>query len=87
MQKKEYGAIARDGGAFGCSAAIGSATQAMKARDALAAAAIPSAVIKTEASSRRGCIYGVSFSCLQANNVRSVLSGAGISVKEWNKAL
>lgn len=69
----------------GCSAALGSVTQAMKAQKALAAAAIPSTVIKWEASSRlRGCMYGVQYSCVQERNVKSVLTSAHIAVKQWN---
>ena len=68
-----------------CSAAIGSMTQAMKAQKALANAAIPSTVIKSDSSLRRGCVYGLSFSCEQEKNVRVVLGSARITVKEWNK--
>lgn len=68
-----------------CSVAIGSTTQAMKAQRILAEAAIPSTVIKSDSSSRRGCIYGLAFSCLQERNVKFVLDSAGIRVKEWNK--
>lgn len=71
--------------AYECRIVIGSMTQAMKAQNVLATAAIPSAVIKTEASSRKGCAYGLSFSCQQENNVRTVLASARIAVKEWNK--
>ncbi len=68
-----------------CSAELGSVTYAMKAQKALAAAAIPSTVIKSESSSlRHGCSYGIRFSCLQENNVRSVLKAARIPVKQWN---
>ena len=68
-----------------CSAAIGSVTQAQKAQAALAAAAIPTSVVKWEGSSRlRGCVYGVRFSCLQRRNVESVLASARIAVKQWN---
>ncbi len=71
--------------AGGCSAAIGSVTQAMKAQKALAEAAIPSTVVKWEGSSRlRGCVYGVRFSCLQERNVKTVLASAHIAVKQWN---
>ena len=67
-----------------CFAAIGSVTQAQKAQRALSAAAIQSTVIKTEVSSlRRGCIYGVVFSCVQRKNAEVVLSSADIAVKEW----
>lgn len=68
-----------------CSAELGSVTYAMKAQQALATAAIPSTVMKTESSSlRRGCSYGIRFSCNQEANVRAVLSAARISVKQWN---
>ncbi len=64
-----------------CSAEIGSVTQAMKAQNALASAAIPSNVIKTQSSSHRGCVYGISFPCAHENNVRTVLTNAKIPVK------
>ena len=68
-----------------CSVAIGSMTQAQKAQRALGEAAIPAAVVKWENSSRLlGCVYGLRFSCAQANNVRTVLASAKISVKQWN---
>ena len=66
----------------GCTALIGSVTLAMKAQSALAAAAIPSSVIKKE--TQRGCVYGISFSCAQNNNARSVLASERIRVKQWN---
>lgn len=73
-----------------CFAELGSLTLAMKAQEALAAAAIPASVEKKEkteaAASGRGCSYGIRFSCLQENNVRAVLSAARISVKRWNEA-
>ncbi len=69
-----------------CNAAIGSVTLAMKAQQALAQAAIPVTVIKLEASSsRRGCIYGIGYSCLQEYNVRTVLESSRIPVKQWNR--
>ena len=69
-----------------CFAAIGSMTQAQMAQKALATAAIQSTVKKFEAPSslRRGCIYGVKFSCIQKNNVEAVLSSARIAVKNWS---
>jgi len=68
-----------------CYAELGSVTYAMKAQAALGAAAIPSTVVKSESSSsRRGCVYGIRFSCQQENNVRMVLSSARIPVKQWS---
>lgn len=69
----------------GCFAAIGSMTQAMKAQRALGEAAILSTVVKSESSSRRGCIYGLSFPCVQEANVRRIFASSGVKVKEWNK--
>ncbi|MBO5416172.1 MAG: DUF3343 domain-containing protein [Clostridia bacterium] len=68
----------------GCSAEIGSVTQAMRVQDALASAAIPSKIIKSQSSSRHGCIYGVSFSCSQERNVRAILEASRIPVRHWN---
>ena len=65
-----------------CSVQIGAITQTMRAQVALGAAAIPSTVIKRDTS--RGCIYALSFSCSQENNVRTVLERERIRVKSWN---
>lgn len=71
-----------------CFAELGSVTYAMKAQQALSTAAIPCTVIKREStSSRRGCTYGISFSCLQKNNVKLVLERARISVKRWDESI
>lgn len=64
-----------------CTAEIGSMTQAIRAQRALADAAIPSTVIKT--NSAKGCTYGVSFTCLQNGNVQNTLTKAGVKVKRW----
>jgi len=70
-----------------CSAELQSMTVAQRAQKALASAAIPVSIVKTEPSSaRRGCSYGIEFACNQLNNVSHVLSAAGISVKQWNTA-
>ena len=67
-----------------CILEMGTQTNAQKAQSALSAAAIPSTVVKTESSSRRGCVYGIRFSCSQAANVRTVLSAARITVRRWD---
>ena len=66
----------------GCSALIGSVTQAMRAQSVLGTAAIPTTVIKSE--SAKGCVYGVRFSCSQMKNVSSVFEKEKIRVKKWN---
>ena len=69
----------------GCSAVMGTLTNAQKAQKVLAAAAIPTSVSKSESSSsNRGCVWSVNFACNQADNVRAVLASAGISVKSWS---
>jgi len=68
-----------------CTAAIGSMTLAMKAQRALAAAAVPCTVVKTEdGHGLRGCVYGIAYACSQERNVRSILESAKINVREWN---
>ena len=65
-----------------CVAVIGSMTQAMRAQKALAMAAIRSEVIKADSSKTgRGCAYGVSYSCLQEQNVNNVLKNSGIRIR------
>ena len=69
-----------------CVAVIGSMTQAMRAQNVLAAAAIRTEVIKADSSKTgRGCAYGVSYSCLQDGNVRGVLQNAGIRPRSFYK--
>ena len=64
-------------------AELGSVTQAMRAQAALAKAAIPSTVVKLKSASRRGCVYGISFSRNQSANVRTVLETVEIPVRNW----
>ena len=72
-----------------CFAELGSLTAAMKAQEALAAAAIPATVEKLESveapASHRGCVYGIRISCLQERNASAVLKHARIAVKRWNR--
>lgn len=68
----------------GCLAVMGSMTQVLRAQKVLASAAIHAEVVKADsAHTRRGCAYALSYPCLQENNVRSVLSGAGIRVRDF----
>lgn len=81
----------RDAGAYGnprpsmyCTAVIGSMTQAMRAQTVLAEAAIRANITKISSSqTHNGCAYGVDFPCTQSGNVRSVLNGAGIRVRQY----
>lgn len=68
-----------------CTASLNSMTLAMKAQSVLARAAIRSEVVKLSAAhARRGCAYGIEFSALQSGNVRTILSGAHINVKNYD---
>ena len=68
----------------GCSAVMGTLTNAQRAQKVLSSAAIPTSVGKLESSStHRGCVWSVNFSCNQMQNVKSVLSSAGINVRSW----
>lgn len=61
-----------------CTAVFGSMTLTMKAQDALAAASIRTAVTKVSSTrTHSGCAYGLTFPCMQIDNVRQVLSNTG----------
>ena len=80
------GAAQSTGGAASaiCTAVLGSMTQAMRAQGALSAAAIRTSVVKISSSrTHNGCAFGVEFPCAQAGNVQTVLSRAGISVRQY----
>ena len=64
-----------------CTLEVGSVTQAMKAQELLSRYAIPSKITKTDSSSRRGCVYALSFSCSQQNNVNMALSNANLNLR------
>lgn len=71
----------------GCLCIIGSMTQTMRAQRLLAAAAIPCDTIKTDTGrGGRGCTYALSFSCTQSENVRRILEGGGIRIREITEA-
>ena len=62
-----------------CRMSIGSMTAALRAQRMVRASAIRCEVIKTEeGSARRGCMYGILFPCYHEQNVRRILSDAGI---------
>ncbi len=68
----------------GCSAVTVGLTAAQRAQKVLASAAIPSSVGKIKASdAHHGCSWCVNFSCNQRENVKTVLSSAGINIKWW----
>ena len=70
-----------------CIAEIGSMTQALKAQRILSESAIPTTVVKSNsAKSGRGCAYGISFNCVQSENVQNALTSAGVKVRRWKSA-
>lgn len=68
-----------------CIVTIGSNTQAMRAKKALASFGIPASVRKTERGGRnsKGCSFGVSYPCLYQASVATILQNAGIAVTEF----
>lgn len=67
-----------------CLATVGSNTQAMRARRALAASGITAAVRKNErGGADGGCAFGVSYPCLYHASAVGVLRDAGITVTEY----
>lgn len=66
-----------------CRLELGSMTLALKAQKILGSAAIPSTVIKISAErSKRGCSYGLRFSCAQRRNVQALLENERIRARE-----
>ena len=69
---------------YGCLAVMGSMTQAMRAQKVLAVAAVRAEVVKADSThTRRGCAYALSYPCSQENNVRTILAGASIRVRDF----
>ena len=64
-----------------CTLEVTSVTQAIKFQNLLTQYAIPSKIIKADSSSRRGCVYALSYTCSQKDNVNMILSNAGINLK------
>lgn len=66
-----------------CTVVIGSMTQAMQAEDVLIRATIRAHTVKvSSASTHTGCAYGVEVPCRQMGNVKEVLRGAGIRIRQ-----
>ena len=69
---------------FGCLAVMGSMTQVLRAQKVLSEAAVRTEVVKADsAHTRRGCAYALSYPCSQESNVRTILSSAGIRVRDF----
>ena len=69
-----------------CTAAIGSLTIAMKALSALEQAGIFARIVKLDPSmTRKGCAYGIEYSCESHKAVRSAFNAANISASSYIK--
>ena len=69
-----------------CTAAIGSLTLAMKAASALGAEGLDGKIVKLDPTmTRRGCAYGIEYSCEKHKAVRSAFNAAKISVSSYIK--
>ena len=69
-----------------CTAAIGSLTLAMKAKSALDNIRVNGKIVKLDPSmTRRGCAYGIEYSCDDHKAVRSAFNAAKISVSSYLK--
>ncbi len=67
-----------------CTASFGSLTYAIKAQKELAKVGVDAKIVKLDASlARRGCTYGVEFSCAEKRTVRTVLDGAKLPVNGY----
>ena len=69
-----------------CTAAIGSLTVAMKANAVLEQSGLSGKIVKLDPSmTRRGCAYGIEYSCEEHKAVRSAFNTAKISVSSYIK--
>ena len=69
-----------------CTAAIGSLTLAMKAHSMLTSSGLNGSIVKLDPSmTRRGCAYGIEYSCEDHKAVRSAFNTAKISVSSYIK--
>lgn len=67
-----------------CIASFASQTYAIKAQKALAAAAIPSRVVKLDGEkSKKGCSYGVEIPCSLLDNSKNILNKARVKVRRF----
>ncbi|MBO5305123.1 MAG: DUF3343 domain-containing protein [Clostridia bacterium] len=67
-----------------CTASIGSLTHAMKGQKLLTGEGISSRIVKLDSKkTRRGCAYGIEFSCDEQRRVRSVLGASHLPVSDY----
>ena len=69
-----------------CTAATESLTYAMKAKRVLSDAGIAADIVKPSTpQSKRGCEYGISFDCSALDDVKRILTGAGVRPRRYLK--
>ena len=67
-----------------CVAVIGSMTQAMRAQNVLATAAVRTRVVKADSfDTQLGCAYAIAFPCAQEIRVRRLLQAAGVRIDRF----
>ncbi len=63
-----------------CGCLVGSVTQAMRAKNLLAAQGYRTAVVKADSKeSGEGCAYALSYSCAQQDDILGALQNAGFA--------
>ena len=67
-----------------CTAAMSSLTHCMRAQRLLLSEGIESTIVKLDSSlTKKGCAYGIEFSCNLKREVRSILSRANLPVSQY----
>lgn len=67
-----------------CTAALSSLTYAMKAQKELSTQGFYTNIVKLDSSrTRRGCAYGIQFSCADTEKIRKALKNAKIGVSQY----
>ena len=67
-----------------CTASVGSLTHAMKGQRLLEGVGIAARIVKLDAGkTRKGCSYGIEFSCSETKRVRSVFGDAHLPISSY----
>lgn len=73
-------------GVAGCRAALGPMSAAVRAEQALLAAGLSAQVVALEPTeTKRGCAFGIEFSCADEGRIRTALRAARIPVSQYFK--
>lgn len=67
-----------------CTASVGSLTHAMKGQKLLEGIGIAANIVKIDAKkTRKGCSYGIEFSCSEMKKARSTLGAAHLPISDY----